>query len=237
MKLNKLLCVIIILLAINTSLYAIEISVGISADVGSPIFRGDDYIGYVASLYDMGLKNGSGFSYRVGIDLMLEIMPFFAIETGFGYGSSRLRLNDMNTSDKFPLIESKDPLFDRTGFTIPLMLRGQFESGIMLLYGSIGPKFFIPTSDYVAVDYEKGGEAILPQGYIENNDFAIDLGLALGVEVRLGKSSYLGVRFNYDLNLLSPIKSIGGNEEHSFYQDNMSGSLTYRYAFNSKWNK
>ena len=237
MKFNKLLCAIIILLTINTAAYAIEISVGISADIGSPIFRGDDYTTYVAGLYDIGFENGHGLSYRFGVDLMVELMPFFAIETGFGYGTSRLRLNDMNISDKFPLIDSEDPLFDKTGYTIPLMLRGQFEAGIMLLYGSIGPKFFIPSSDYIALDYGKGGEAILPQGYIENNDFAIDLGFALGFEVRLGKSHYLGARFNYDLNLLSPIKSIGGNSDPSFYQDNMSGSLTYRYAFNSKWKK
>lgn len=73
----------------------------------------------------------------------------------------------------------------------------------------------------------------------------LDIAFSLGSEYRIAGAHYVGLRLGYDLNVLSPLDAekyadaISGtaSDFEDIYQDNFSASLTYRYAFNSKWTK
>jgi len=228
---RKMFLVLSIMLAVITtqaSLYAIEVSVGISAGLYEhSIFRGSD-----ADKFS-GLNDFSGSEVDIPINIMVEFLPFLALETGIGYSYTRIMDYDadMDFSEGFSF-DKGSIVFFKHGFTIPLMLRGQYEFNRVLVYGSVGPKLFIPISDYV---YKV--DPAVAADFFKNSNFSLDLGFALGVEFRVGDANYLGLKVGYDLNLISPLKSIGGKENPKFYNDDAGVSLTYRYAFGSKWKK
>jgi len=212
--------------------HAIEISIGASSGFERSIFRGSD-----ANVF--GNLNDLDHQSDIQFDVMVEILPFLALETGIGYSHTKITDYDVDMSfhPDFPFgggmdidINEGNIVFFKHGFTIPIMLRGQYEFSRVLIYGSVGPKLFIPISDYV---YKVSSD--FPAGFFKNSNFVLDLGFALGVEFRVGDANYLGLRANYDLNLISPLKSIGGKSEPKFYNDNVGLNFTYRYAFGSKW--
>ncbi len=243
MKLNKLLCVMIALLAINTSLYAVEISVGASFGAGMPIFHGTDATDMVKSINEVVKENPDvmkkiTFNLVPQVNVMFEFIPFLALETGVGF-----KYSTFNYTQKFGDMDTISAT-TRSEIYIPVMLRGQFEYRLGVTYLSAGVKLGIPISAYQTQsgkDYNydtgnieeiKGDDAIM----IKAAPFTLDIAFALGQEFRIATSHYIGVRVGYDLNLLRPYAtSAGVDSVADWFQDDFSVALTYRYAFNSKW--
>ena len=161
-----------------------------------------------------------------GINVMLEFLPFIVLEIGLHYNYGGYAFHRGATGEV---------LFLENAIAIPVIARFQYEWNRVLLYASVCPKFVIPIADYVIENQIDANLGTLPS--IESRNFYIDINFALGIEFRVGKANYIGIRANYDLNVLSPIKSIGGKKVKYFYNDALTIGLTYRYAFNSKWKK
>ena len=224
--------------ALGTTAQAVEVSVGASMQIGASALRGDDFNDYENYIKSLDLNGPFSIGFIPSIDLMLEFTPYLALETGLQYQNSVVRYDNIDgyIPVLFPLPNIKGTvLFIENAIAIPLMARFQHEWSRVLLYGSIGPKFFIPITDYVSQNHIDDKIGTLPN--IESRSFYMDVAFALGAEFRVGDANYIGIRTSYDLNVISPIKSIGGAEVKSFYNDAWAIGLTYRYAFNSKWKK
>ncbi len=67
---------------------------------------------------------------------------------------------------------------------------------------------------------------------------SVDLGIAIGGEFRITGGHYIGLRAGYDWSLfMSHLETSKNIKNIEFYHNNLNLSLTYRYAFNSRWNK
>lgn len=239
---KKILLVLITLFSFSAASYAVEVSFGASMQwgIGNSVLRGNDFNDYESHLKSLDFNGLFDISFVPSINIMLEFSPFFAIETGLYYNNSTLRY-DIISIGRTPIWGFPYPdidgtvVFGESTLEIPIMLRLQYEWTRVLLYGSVGPKFIIPVADYVWQNWIEDGLGTLPD--IESRDFYMDVAFALGIEFRAGKANYIGIRVSYDLNVISPIKSIGGEKVKSFYNDTWFSGITYRYAFNSKWKK
>jgi len=148
------------------------------------------------------VANEVEWNFRNSIDVMFEFIPYLALETG-------LEIKFLET-------------IGVSKWSIPLMLRGQYEYNLGVTYASAGVKF------------------ALLNAY---TDFTMDASFAIGQEFRLGDANYLGIRIGYDLNVVKYPDTV--TTSFIFTQitrdinvpSDLSFSITYRYAFNSKWKK
>ena len=223
-----------IMLTANNKLEAVEISFGFSGPgIGFNVLRGDT----ANAMKDLADQNDAdkvslSLSPVFQLNLMFEISPFLALETGLGFGGSVLYY----TTPKLGFLEDGTEIYAKAGFTIPIMLRLQHELERALIYLSVGPKFIIPilNADYAFRTFSYA--SIVDEMTIyKSNDFGLDIGFALGGEIRILDANYLGLRVEYDLNVVSMAKAPRGDDDFEFYHDNFGFSLTYRYAFGSKW--
>ena len=230
-KIKKLLFVFVAMFTFSTVSYALETSIGIFWGGGSSVNRGEAVDEFSSIMEALGLNTGGGGGLVPQINVMLEFTPFLALETGVevNIGLGEIYSTDPKNS-LFPFL-SKDHIgFGRIGLGVPIMVRGQYEWSRVLVYGSVGPKIFgIVSGDYVTANEEF--KYILEM--VEERYFSIDMAFALGVEFRLGDANYLGLRGNYNVNVLAPATFNGKD----LYHDNWNVGITYRYAFNSKWKK
>ena len=238
---NKFFATVVLsFLFISFNLYSFEVSVGSSfLGIGFGVFRGKYAQIIENEAEDSNTKlNTSSTSFMPAIqaDVMIEFLPFLAFETGIGFGIS-------SYSAEVKKIDSPEYIFTRSEFRIPIMIRGQFELERFLLYASFGTKLGIQLSDnYITIKNETANSEDITE--IKNaRGFTVDIAFALGGEFRIVDSHYGGLRVGYDLNVLSPMVGVSTtafsiNEIHanSTFHDNFNVSLTYRYAFNSKWN-
>jgi len=230
---KKLLLMFVALFAFSTVSYAVEVSLGASASLGVPFLSGKDAKKFTSSFETFtGDDNPFRVSYMPSIDLMIEVLPFLAIETGVDLD---VRVMEWEASAKENVLASSVGLA-RVVVSIPLMLRGQYEYKIGVTYVSVGVKFGIPI-----VDSPTTVSTLFAQKMYKSSDFAMDVSFAVGQEFRVGVANYLGLRVGYDLDVVSsldkkPFTDIG-QEIPSLFIDNLNFAITYRYAFNSKWKK
>jgi len=226
----KKMFLILTMMFLSASLYAIEVSFGISGEyIETGILRGSDANLLVDALGDIGINEIYPLSFFPAgqIDLMLELTPFFAIETGIGYATSVIAFEGRYFG------VNADVVLARKEVTIPFLLRLQVETKNQVYYMAAGVKLGIPVTDsYVEVNASLFG--LNENLYLLDSEFTLDASFVLGVENRLIGSHYLGARMGYDMNIRPPFE-----DEHydDFFHDSFYGSITYRYAFNSKWNK
>ncbi len=251
MKLNKLLYIIVALIVVNTSAYALDISLGGAFGVGLPIFRGLDYkkrmgnVGLLKETFPNFKK--TTFAIVPQVDLMLEFIPFLALETGLGFKYSTLNYSDSIQDGD---IKTGGKIVTRSEFFIPVMLRSQFEYKLGVTYISAGVKLGIPVSDYLLQENEyptlNNKKIIIAKASV----FTLDIAFALGQEFKIANSHYLGVRVGYDMNVLRPYATSAGVvaesgdtvpseaetmlDDTDWFQDNFAVALTYRYTFNRK---
>jgi len=134
---KKILLMFVAIFALSTTAQAIEVSLGVSAGFGIPFFRGKDAKDFTSLLEnDTGSKEStSSFSTPVRIDLMIEVLPFLAIETGLGFENTVINYGEFIYSST---------LINKSQIYIPIMLRGQYEYKIGVTYVAVGVKLGIP---------------------------------------------------------------------------------------------
>ncbi len=148
---------------------AFEMSLGFSLPgVGLPILRGGYTHAASVSFAEEIQKQlpisvpgiGISFAPLLSLDLMFEILPYLAIETGAGIGITAIGAQLTRGNETAALATlGLDMVF-------PLMLRGQYEFGRVVIYASVGPKFQIKVGNsFLPI----GGEAaIIP--YLDTNN-------------------------------------------------------------------
>ncbi len=222
---------VLTMMFLSVSLYAIEVSFGASLRyLGMGIIRGDDANLLGDTLVDFGLDEIDPVSFFHGgqLDMMVELAPYFAFETGIGYSVSTFAFEGRTIGGV-----KAEVIFKREEVTIPFLLRLQVETRNQVYYAAAGVRLGIPvTENYAEVNASLFGKSQSID--VLDSEFALDVSFALGVENRLIGSHYLGARMGYDMNVISPFDN---KEMDDFYHDDFYGSLTYRYAFNSKWNE
>ena len=211
--------------------HALQISIGASfLGGGFNMNRGDDYKKFLNSFNptdEFKKKSTFSFSPAFQANLMFNFSPYFAIETGIGVGVSRSFHAESS-------IKKDEITITRIDMIIPLMLRLQYSSQNIILYTSIGPNFNMPTTEYPYTQESNKAEAIESFKSV----FTIDMSFAFGAEYMVSKNHYIGVRADYNLNVM-PMFSIINNttstnktfEALNWNQDRFNLSLTYRYAF------
>ena len=213
---KKTLLLTVLILSITSMAYSYEISVGGSFGAGLPILRGDN-----VELPD----DTSKLATKTKVDVMIEFMPFLALETGLGFKTSTFSMPEGGTVETH---------YSRKEIFIPVMARGQYEYNLGVSYISAGVNLGFPVSKnyvYSTVD----GEEVEGGFGVESSGFAMDVALALGTEFRLGTAHYLGVRLSYDINVVAAHDTT--DFSNVLNQDDFTAGVTYRYAFGSKWNK
>ena len=214
---KKTLLLTVLILSITSMAYSYEISVGGSFGAGLPILRGD------LELAD----DTSKLATKTKVDVMIEFMPFLALETGLGFKTSTF-------STPIDGVATAESIMSRKEIFIPVMARGQYEYDLGVSYISAGVNLGFPVSkDYTYATLD--GETVEGRGGVESSSFTMDVAFALGTEFRLGTSHYVGVRLSYDINVVTAYDSSDVSDVVN--QDDFTAGVTYRYAFGSKWNK
>lgn len=166
---KKLLCVMIVLFSVSAVSHAIEVSVGGSLGGGIAFLRGDNA--------DTMPDSDEAFAMQIQANVMLQFMPFLALETGVGYGGS-----EINYSTSTLGINTKITLA-RAQVYIPLLVRGQYEYDLGVTYASAGVKLNIPImEDFWKV---KVGDATATT-LLGKAPFIVDIAFAVGQEFKLG---------------------------------------------------
>jgi len=245
----KKMILVLSMMLISASVYAIEYSVGLSAPgFGVGILRGEDAKTMTDVFKEVDAKSvfAPSFAPAFQLDFMVEFLPFLALETGIGWTYSSV-IYEMEDGDFL-----SQQIFQRNELTIPIMIRGQYEADKFVAYGSVGVKLGIPLAGQYMYgkEFKDGKETDASKKRREDSEMdnysalAMDIAFAIGGEYRITGAHYVGLRLGYDLNVLSPLdakkvaKNFGDEAKNfeDFYQDNFNVSLSYRYAFNSKWN-
>lgn len=229
------LCLAIMFALVTTSVdaYAVEVSLGVSGQpIGINILRGSGAESFTNGIKAEGFKSVLDFLIEGRIDLMVEFSPYLALETGIGQKISFIYYEGM-TPPILGISVVARTILQRLEFTVPIMIRGQYEFERQLVYASVGVRLGIPlTNSYVLATVPSLGQ----EKNVLDSKFSMDVAFALGLEGRLGDANYLGVRVSYDLNVIEPFDTKDLDEE-DFFHDSFGIALTYRYAFNSKWKK
>ncbi len=227
---KKILLAILTIFIISMSSYAIEYSLGASVGVSPAYLRGSDEL-YYSSVAEIlsGDNDPYRFGYVPSVNFMIEPLAFLAIETGVAWETIFISYSGMSNIS-----------FNKSQISIPISLRGQYEYKLGVTYASVGLKFGIPLSQYFLDDSSRYSSIFSESSIsIENSSFSMDVIFAIGQEFRLGDANYLGIRVSYDLNVVSSINkeqfSSIGLDTPSLFIDNINFSITYRYAFKSKW--
>ncbi len=136
---KKFLCMMIAIFMLSTSVYAIEVSAGASLGAGLSFLMGGD-VETLDNMYEPLFGNKSGCNFGITVDVMIEFLPFLALETGLaldffdnvGYQGAEIANGSQFNFQKF------------LHLNIPLMLRAQYDLGVT--YASIGLKMAFPTA-------------------------------------------------------------------------------------------
>ncbi len=233
MKKSVLIGSFLILLLLPVSVFAIDYSVGGSIDLGLSVVRGG-YRNNLGDIQEVFVDAGRGsdaevnyFAYAPKVDVLLEFNDNFALETGVGYRNAKSEFDFTYSNAKQKTTFSRDEL------VLPAMLRAQFtySRNNKVMFLSVGPKLGIPLSD----DYfrESLSGALYGTVIIESAPVFLDLGISVGQDHRLGRSTYFVFRANYDINLLEPFKvdSATSNVLGELRHDVISITLGFRQKF------
>ena len=221
---KKTLLLTVLILSITSMAYSYEISVGGSFGAGLPILRGDN-----VELPD----DISKLATKTKVDVMIEFMPFLALETGLGFKTSSLTQEFDEGGQTLKSVTGRKEIF------IPIMARGQYEYNLGVSYISAGVNLGFPV-DHYSTGY-LNDEEIDKDRDSDSASFTMDIAFAVGTEFRIAKSHYVGLRLAYDLNVL-PVYTLSDAQKDNpnrtdTFMDDFSAGITYRYAFGSKWNK
>ena len=243
MKIIKnLLCVMIVMFAFSASSYAVEYSLGFSTGGGFPIFRGeDDYSknidDLISSIDDNPFKRK--VTIDTSIDVMVAFLPYLALETGIGYKFSSYM--NMGGSSSILSTTTATGFITRNEVYIPIMLRGQYEYKIGVTYLSAGVKMGFGLSDYHDLTLTSAGiiGGLGVQATIKQSPISLDVAFSLGQEFKVKERHFLGLRVNYDLNVVAPyaVSDRDDPKEGTFFNDvdfshdDFSVEFTYRYVF------
>ena len=248
----KKIFLVLSMMFISVNIYGVETSIGLSTPgFGLGFLRGSDAKRIIDNLEESPATGVSGYEKVFGLSLspavqlnvMVEFLPFIAIETGVGWRTSSIIYKHEQNYIR------TDVTFTRNEIIVPIMLRFQHEFERFVIYGSAGVLLGIPLSKTYEFRHvflsDNISEAFSNTNDYNSSPFNMDVSFALGGEFRVASAHYIGLRLGYDLNVLSPLnaKEIAaekGEPEEDFkswYHDNFNLSLSYRYAFNSKWNK
>lgn len=218
---------VLILIIISSTVYGVQFSLGINTVGLGPTFqRGDDYTKATEDMKNSGktgIKN-AGYINSTHIAFQIDFAKHFSTEFGVGYNFREFSL-------KFNL--SGERYENRSYFnsvSIPLIFKVQYEFlNFVNLYAGLGPIFNFNISAN-NLTY-KNGIRISNNKFIDSeyNVFDMDINFVLGVEFNIMRSSYIGIRSGYNLNVLSPIKT--GGERSKYYVDALIFHITYRYVF------
>ncbi len=231
---KKKISVLVLFIVMVSASFAVDFSIGTSFGIGFPNLRGSDYEKTIdemdiAEAKDPGLDfDDEEISLSPRIDVLMEFTPYLALETGLGFKYSQEYYDAVSAAGK---IKFK---FNRTELYIPIMLRGQIPYAINagfltggLTFLSAGVKLGTGFGDY----YEAEVVSLTEPRY-ENNKaapFIMDIALSLGQEFKLGSSHFVGLRVNYDINILQPFDDEGYAIDLT--HDDFTVALSYRYAF------
>ena len=220
--------------------HAFEFSIGISSPgFGLGFLRGSDADNIIDTLETAGFERDFGLSLfplaQVNLAFMFETPAggSVGLETGIGYGMSTVKYKGDISGAQVSVLAKRE------GLIIPILYRGQYEFSRGTIYALTGPTFVIPmTSRYASVETDSA-DVLVGTGISSlETRFSVDLGIAIGGEFRITGGHYIGLRAGYDWSLfMSHLESPKDIQNIEFYHDNLNLSLTYRYAFNSKWNK
>ena len=242
-RIKNLLCVMIVMFAFSASSYAVEYSLGFSTGGGLPIFRGEDFGDYdkgiddlISSLDDDPLKRK--ITIDTSLDVMVAFLPYLALETGVGFKNSIYLRSGVGM-----LATSVNSTFSRNEVYVPIMVRGQYEYKIGVTYLSAGVKLGFGLADYET--YTVSILGIGQQGTIKSSPISLDVAFSLGQEFKVKQNHFLGLRFNYDLNVIAPYAVSERDGQGSlesgtmlkgidWYHDDFSVEFTYRYVFGRK---
>ncbi len=245
----KKIFLVLSMMFISVNIYGVETSIGLSTPgFGLGFLRGSDAKRIIDNLEDSPVSGyekvfGLSLSPAAQLNVMVEFLPFIAIETGVGWRTSSIIYKHEQNYIR------TDVTFTRNEIIVPIMLRFQHEFERFVIYGSAGVLLGIPLSKTYEFRHvflsDNISEAFSNTNDYNSSPFNMDVSFALGGEFRVASAHYIGLRLGYDLNVLSPLnaKEIAaekGEPEEDFkswYHDNFNLSLSYRYAFNSKWNK
>ncbi len=240
MNVKKILCVIATMFAISTSVYAIELSVGASVGLGAPLFKDLDTDLDTGLTSIPTLDEKSKLYYKFQLDVLIEFNPFFALETGFGFSGATMTQSYTSSSTTY---ESEYKYTPQQVY-LPVMARGQIGyNGIadlyMVTYGAAGAKVGLPVGNLstykIKSTVSSGDTATTYDGKAENNSFMVlDVAIAVGQEVRLGNSHYVGLRIGFDIGIFSYESysdgdSFSGADDY-FGMNNFNFAVTYRYS-------
>ncbi len=249
MSLKKILCAISMMFVAGTVAHAQvvkDISAGINVGGGIPFIRYSDGSTWEDSFYD------SRTSFQVQATVLVEFaaLPFLALETGFGFSYAGLTWDNAG-EDPFGwgYYNADNGWLERKQVYIPIMVRAQHGYGVgnmyMVSYFSIGLKLGIPIGDFMYhdVDYYDYYDSSYDYSYaltLPKSSFALDIPIAVGQEIQFGESHYVGLRIQYDINVVAGHAfDMYGEWENSWggkiyeYTDSLNFSLTYRYSFAS----
>ena len=249
-RIKKLMFVFVALFAFSTASYAVEYSLGFSTGGGFPIFRGEDGIDYIKNIDDtISALDDDPFKRKVttdtSIDVLVAFLPYLALETGIGYKFSSYM--SMGSSLYFGTVTTATASITRNEVYIPIMVRGQYEYEIGVTYLSAGVKLGFGLTDYYDLTVTSvgfpGGAGV--QGTIKQSPISLDVAFSLGQEFKVKERHFLGLRANYDLNVIAPYAvserdSQGSLESGTmlkgidWYHDDFSVEFTYRYVFGRK---
>ncbi len=140
--------------------------------------------------------------------VLYQFLSFLAVETGMGYGFSEAKFIAGNENNSFVMKKNE--------IRIPLMLRTIISFPMGNIYVSSGLKFGIPLAKYIDETNIYGVDIV-------SSDFTLDIPIAFGLEIAIAPIySFIGIRMDYDINVLSPIK---GND---IYFDQFAFSIYMR---------
>ncbi len=250
---NKLLLLCLIIVVIPKTLYTIDLSIGFSFGAGAPVMYGEDFDSY-KKYYENNYQYLKLYGYTLlipQIDLMLECSPFFAIELGLGYKLStyKVKYEIHDDADEYSSAYSYDYIISHTKnyIYIPLMLRGQYQYSLGVIYLSTGVKFGFPVgSTYTTsfCEYTEGDFIgyFYYSGDVRPSLFLLDVSFAIGHEFNVATSHYVGIKVNYDLAVIKPFYAMEGTtvkfygksypfaDDAEWKHDDITFAITYRYA-------
>ena len=227
----KKMILVLSMMFISANVYGFGLSLGLSTPgFGLAFLRGDNVEKFVDNLEKSGYEKKSAFSFApaIQLDIMIELLPFAAIETGIGWSTASI-IYEMESGNV-----KREFTFKRNELTIPLMLRLQNQIGSLLGYAAVGVKFGIPQSSSYMSEKVFVNDRLsdsLNEDYYDSSDITLDIAFAIGGELNILDSHYVGIRGGYDLNVISLVDTERVTSDYEWYQDNFNVSLTYRYAF------
>ena len=188
-KIKKVLSMIVAVFVVSASAYAVEVSVGASLGGGLSFLRGED-TAYLDSLYTPLYGEKLAGNFALTTDVMVEFMPFLALETGLGFD-----IVDSISYQGAEIANGAQANFQKfLHLNIPIMLRGQYEYSLGVKYVSIGIKANLPMTsmDYAFTsrgNNEEGTPIYDDTTILSASPFYLDIAFAVGQEFRLGDAN------------------------------------------------